>query len=75
MFNTLVERLINTRIYHTMEISKVLCFCSHPKYKQALNKKFPSLVCGTPDAPTSTSDGTSVASCATNVTEDKSAAA
>lgn len=58
-----------------MATTKVLCFCSHPKYKQALNKKFPSLVCGTPEAPTSTSDGTSVASCATNVTEDKSAAA
>nr|AHK12248.1 longwave opsin [Empoasca vitis] len=47
---------------------------SHPKYKVALNKKFPSLVCGIPEAQ-STSDGASVGSGATTLTEDKSAAA
>lgn len=46
---------------------------SHPKYRAALNKKFPSLVCGVPE-PVS-SDGASVASGATTLTEDKSAAA
>nr|AAU95194.1 putative rhodopsin [Oncometopia nigricans] len=48
---------------------------SHPKYRAALNKKFPSLVCGQPEAQGSTSDGASVASGATTLTEDKSAAA
>jgi len=38
---------------------------SHPKYRQALEKKFPSLACG------SGNDHTSVASGATGVTEEK----
>jgi len=42
---------------------------SHPKYRQALNKKFPSLVCGYPEP---ASDGQSVASGVTTVTESKS---
>ncbi|OXK29948.1 hypothetical protein CDL40_05195, partial [Escherichia coli] len=45
---------------------------SHPKYRAALDKKFPSLVCGAPEA--ATSDGTSVASGATTITEEKAAA-
>lgn len=49
----------------------VLNFCSHPKYRQALEKKFPSLVCSSePDDTTSTASGV------TNVTaaEEKPAA-
>ncbi|KAK9503594.1 hypothetical protein O3M35_010122 [Rhynocoris fuscipes] len=42
---------------------------SHPKYKQALEKKFPSLSCAA-----SSDDSTSVASGATTVTDDKSVA-
>jgi len=38
---------------------------SHPKYRQALQKKFPSLACASGD------DHTSVASGATGVTEEK----
>nr|APY20558.1 long wavelength sensitive opsin 2 [Aphanisticus sp. CRS-2017] len=40
---------------------------SHPKYKQALHKKFPSLSCGG-----GSDDATSTASGATNVSEEKS---
>lgn len=41
-------------------------FYSHPKYRQALQKKFPSLVCaGEPD------DATSTASGVTATTEEK----
>ncbi|KAI5694373.1 hypothetical protein M8J75_015751 [Diaphorina citri] len=39
---------------------------SHPKFRQALDKKFPSLVCGTVE-----SDSSSAASVQTNVTDDK----
>nr|BAO03858.1 longwave opsin [Sogatella furcifera] len=42
---------------------------SHPKYRAALGKKFPSLVCAA--APNEGSDATSVASGATTVTEEK----
>lgn len=38
---------------------------SHPKYRAALEKRFPSLVCG------GGNDNTSVASAATGVTEEK----
>lgn len=43
---------------------------SHPKYRAALYKRFPSLVCSSPIE----SDGQSVASGATTVTEEKPAA-
>lgn len=39
---------------------------SHPKYRQALQKKFPSLVCAA-----ETDDTTSTASGVTNVTTDE----
>lgn len=44
-------------------------FHSHPKYRMALNKKFPCLVCGKLED--DKSDSKSVVSAQTNISEDK----
>lgn len=44
-------------------------YFSHPKYRMALNKKFPSLVCGKLDD--DKSDLKSVSSAQTTISEDK----
>lgn len=51
------------------EIFNILFSLSHPKYRLALDKKFPCLVCGKLED--DKSDTKSVASAQTTVSEDK----